>query len=194
MHGVSKRIEDGGNFTGDGWRVAPDIPYRQRDEFGKGSCTVYANALRVRAEMPPTRKAVPAATADHVALSTHEVPDREVRRVRAQRDDFADEFMPDHEGHGNGALGPFIPQIDVQVGPAQTGLQDLDQNVACPDLGDGNFLKPQPPLFLAFNESLQFRVPPSAAKPRAQFSKRRKASATRPGKKSEIRGRDRTTL
>ena len=45
-------------------------------------------------------------------------------------------FMAHHHGHRNGFLGPLVPFPDVQVGAADAGLGDLDENVVGADLGD----------------------------------------------------------
>src|SRR5690606_30233149 len=57
-------------------------------------------------------------------------------------DDAADEFVADDQAWLDRALRPLIPEIDVQVGAADRGLLEFDENVIRPDLGQRNLLHP----------------------------------------------------
>jgi hypothetical protein len=78
-------------------------------------------------------EAVAAAAADDVAFAADDLAGEEVVDVGADLDDFADELMPHGHRHGDGLLGPGIPFVDVQVGAADAGLADLDEDVVDAD-------------------------------------------------------------
>ena len=51
---------------------------------------------------------------------------------------------PDHQRHGDGLLRPGVPVVDVHVGAADAGPQDLDQHVVDADLGTGTSSSQRP--------------------------------------------------
>ena len=67
-------------------------------------------------------------------------------------DDLADELVPDHERHRDRLLRPRVPRVDVQVGAADAGLADADQDVVDPDLRLRHVLEPEPRLGSRFDE------------------------------------------
>jgi hypothetical protein len=93
--------------------------------------------------MSPAREAVSAMTANDMAFSAHHLPGKKVLHVGANFDNFADELVADDHRHGNGLLRPFIPFIDVNIGAANAGAVDADENVVDADFGLGNLLKPE---------------------------------------------------
>src|SRR4029079_497783 len=106
----------------------------QRDELGERSGAVDAEALGVRAEVPPAGHAVAAAAAHEVALAADDVTRRGVVDVRSDLDDFAHELVPDDHRHRDRALRPGIPGADVQIGAADAGALHADQHVVDADL------------------------------------------------------------
>ena len=89
VDGVAERVEDRGDVHVDAGPVVPDVRHRQRDELGEGAGPVHADALRVRAQVPPAGQAVAAAAADDVALAADQVAGVEVAHVGADLDDLA---------------------------------------------------------------------------------------------------------
>ena len=144
VDGVPERVEDRGDLLVDARPVVPDVRHRQRDELGERARPVDAEADRVRAEVAPPGHAVAAAAADDVALAADEVADGEVAHVRAERDDLADELVPDDHRHGDRLRRPVVPLVDVEVGAADARLVHPDQDVVDPDLGLGDVLEPEP--------------------------------------------------
>src|SRR5258706_5398796 len=98
--------------------------------------------------MPASCEAVSAAPADDVAFAADDVARVEVLNVRAGGDDAPDELVADDHGHGDRPLGPGVPVVDVDVGAADAGLEDFDQDVVDAERGLRNFLEPE--AFLAF--------------------------------------------
>src|SRR6185312_7836669 len=118
MNGVSERIENCRNFQWDRCMMPPDVSHREGNILGKCSRPVHADSLCMRAEMPPSRQAVPAAAADHMSLAAHDHARMKVVNIRSRFYDLADEFVPDHQRCRDRALCPLVPLVDVQVGAA----------------------------------------------------------------------------
>ena len=92
--------------------------------------------------MPPSGQAVAAASADYVTFAAHQIARVKIVHIRAHFDDLSHEFMADRHRHGNGALRPFVPVIDVNVGTANTGAAHADQNIVDTDAGLGDLFQP----------------------------------------------------
>ena len=154
VDGVSERIENRGDIQIDGGSVTPDVGHRQNDKFGKRSGPIHADSLRMRAQMAAAGQAVPAAAADDVALAADDVAGMKIVDVGADLDDLAYEFMADRHGHGDGALRPFVPFINMHVGAADAGAADADEHVV--DSGPRGFdiFEPQAGLALALDDGL----------------------------------------
>src|SRR5689334_16727100 len=111
----------------------PDVGHGQRDVFGEGSGAIHTYAERLGAEMAPSGQAVATASADYMTFTADHVAGEEVADIRADFDDFADEFVPDHHGHGDSLLRPLVPLENVDVGAANAGAIHADQNVVNTD-------------------------------------------------------------
>src|SRR5438094_577977 len=96
-------------------RMAMPPPWAMLAIAVRSAVATDAQADRVRAEVPPSGEAVPAAAADDVALAAHEVAGMEVRDVRPDLLDRPDEFVAHDEGRVDGAGRPGIPGLDVEV-------------------------------------------------------------------------------
>src|ERR1017187_10248688 len=94
--------------------------------------------------MTSAGQAIAAASAGDMPLTAHDVAGIEVVYVRSNLDNLADKFMPDGHRHGNCFLRPVVPLIDVNVGPADTGIADADQHVIDPHRGLCDTLQPTP--------------------------------------------------
>ena len=129
MDGVAEGIEDRGDLLVDPRPVVPDVRHRQDDVLGERPVATHAEADRIRAEVPATGPAVAAAAADDMALAAHDVAGVEVGHVAADLDDLAHELVADDEGRDDRLRGPRIPRLDVEVGPADAGLADANQDV-----------------------------------------------------------------
>ena len=113
------------------------------DVFGERARPVDADALGVRAEVPPAGQAVAAAAADDVALAADDLAGMKVRDVRADLDDLADELVADHHRHGNRLLRPGVPVVDVHVGAADAGPQHANQHVVDARFGHRHLFEPK---------------------------------------------------
>jgi hypothetical protein len=104
--------------------------------------------------MAAAGEAVPAMTANDMALSRDELAFLKITHRAADLLDHTDKFMSDHHRHGNRLLSPRVPIIDMDVGPADGAFLDTNQDIVRPDLGDGDFLKAKARFGIPFDQSL----------------------------------------
>ena len=131
MHRVAHRVHDGADLGGDAIE-AHDVRGRHRDELGEGPVPVHADDLGALAQVGRAQTALEAVAADDVALRCHQVADRKQpcrRRLAAELDDLAGELVADHDGGLEPVAGPAVPFPDVEVGTADAGVVDADQDV-----------------------------------------------------------------
>ena len=144
---VCTALPNGSKIEATSWSIdgsmVPDVGHRQREIFGERPGPIHADALRVLAEMPAAGQAISAAAADDVPFAADDVAEVEILDVGADRDDPADELMPDDQRHGNRLLRPGVPVVNVDVGAADARAIDLDQHVVDADLGHGHVFEPQ---------------------------------------------------
>ena len=157
--GVAERVEDRGDIEIDAIGMVPDIGVGNDDVFRESPSAVDADPARVRAEVAASRHAIAAAATDDMPLARDDHPRLVVVHIVADRDDLADEFVPDHHRHGDRLLRPFVPLIDVDVGAADGGALDADLDVVRPRLRLGHVFKPQSADRLALYQRLQNGLP-----------------------------------
>src|SRR6266576_51515 len=143
MDRIAEGIKNSCDFTFDFWIVPPNIAHRQHDVFGERTGTINPYPLSMGTQMTPPCQAIPAAAADDVALAADKFSRMEVGDVRADLNHFANKFMADHEWQGNGGPRPVIPFVDVQVGTADSGHENSDQDIINAGLGSWNLPEPQ---------------------------------------------------
>ena len=85
--------------------------------------------------------------------------------------DDADIFVADDYGHRDGLLRPGVPVVDVNVGPANGRLLDVNEDVIVADFRHRDFLEPKAGLGLLLDERLH------------RFLHGRKIVHQRPGRK-----------
>ena len=143
MNRIAQRVEYRLDIRGNFGVVIPHIGLRQRDIFGKGAGPIHPHALGVIAQMATAGHAIPAMTANDVTFATDAIAEAKIVDVIADLHDFPDEFMADNPGNGNGLLSPFVPFMNMQVGPADSGAIDLDQHVVNTHFRLWHVLKPK---------------------------------------------------
>ena len=95
------------------------------------------------AELAPAALAVSAVPTGDVTLAGDSLADLEPDHVATELFDLAHELVADDHRHGDGRLRPRIPVVDVQIGAADRGLANADQNVAIAWRGLGYIFEPQ---------------------------------------------------
>ena len=163
VYRVAEWVEDRRDLVRHPRPVVPDVRHREGDELRERARPLHAEANRVRAEVPPSRHAVPAPAADDVPLSADPVAGLEPRDVRPHRDHVPDELVADHERDGDRPLRPGVPAVDVDVGAADARYRDADQDVVDSDLGLGHVLEPEAGLGAALDERLHYAAKYSCA-------------------------------
>ncbi|VTR67535.1 hypothetical protein DESC_610118 [Desulfosarcina cetonica] len=152
--GIAQGVEDGGEIVTDILWHPEDIGCRYADVLGETSRAVDAHADGVAAQVALAGPAVAAMPAGDVAFRRDAVSDLEPPDLAAHVGDDADEFVADGHGRGNGALGPGVPVVNVDVRSADRGLDDFDQHVIMADAGKGDLAHPDARLGLQFDDGL----------------------------------------
>ena len=129
VRGVAVGIEERGQFAGDLVRDRPQVAGRHDDVLGERAVAVDADADRVRAQVLAAAAAVAAMAADDVAFGRDALTRTVADHAGADLGDPADELVADHQAGLDRALAPLVPQVDVQVGAADGGLLQLDQDL-----------------------------------------------------------------
>src|SRR6185312_6164766 len=106
----------------------------------------------VAAQVPLAGAAVAAMTAGDVAFTGDALAHLEALYFAADLRHHAHELVAHGHGHRDGLLCPLVPVVDVDVGAADGGLADLDQQVVVADLGTRHVLQPDALFRLRFDE------------------------------------------
>jgi len=146
MNGVSEGIENGGDVEIDALFVPPDIRHRDGNILSECPGPVDPHSPGVCAKVPASGQAVPAAPAHDVTLGANDISFMKIGHVGPGVDNLADELVADHHGDRNGALRPFVPVINVQIGTADTRSEHADQYIIDSDNGLRDIFEPEPRL------------------------------------------------
>lgn len=151
VDGVAERVEDRGDVEINVRLVLPDVCVRHGDELGESAVGVHADAARFYAQSTLARHTVSAASADEMAFNADDVADCEIDDVRADINEFADEFVADGRRNFDRALRPCVPIVNMQVGSADAAAFDTDHYIINAHFGHGNIFYPKTGFGLAFN-------------------------------------------
>ena len=143
VHGVAERVEDGQSVERDPLVRRPDVDRRERQVLGEGAGRGRADAHAVRAEVTAPGAAVAAVAADDVPLAGRQLPELEAAHPVSQLDDPAHELVAGDQRHGDRALRPLVPLVDVHVRAADGGLEHTDHHFSGAGAGDGDALERQ---------------------------------------------------
>ncbi len=152
VDGVTERVEDGSDIRIDARAVDPGIGHGQGKVLGKCAGAIDADALGIGAQMATAGQAIAAMAADDVALAADDLAGEKVAHVRADLDDFADEFVADDHGNRDGFSCPVIPFVDVDVSAADAGAVNADEDIIGADFGFGDILEPETRFRFSFDE------------------------------------------
>src|SRR5579862_8731481 len=136
VDGVTERIENRSVVEGDGGIELPDIRLRNDDIFGEGSVGVDADNFHVLADVGLAGSALQALAAGHVHFRGHEVAFLDAGDLVAEGGDLATEFVPGNERRVDPVLRPAVPVVDVQIGTANGGNLNLDEDFVTTEGGD----------------------------------------------------------
>ena len=155
-------IEDRRDLARNWARVLPDVHHRQDDIFSESACPVHAHAQCMRAKMAASGETIAATATDDVTFAAYQLADLQVGDVRSHGDNLADELMADGQTHGDGCARPCIPLINMQIGPADAGVEDPNLHVIDAHLGLRHILQPEAALGPALYKCLHSVQYPSA--------------------------------
>src|SRR5579872_736642 len=116
----------------------PGILLGNRHVFREGTRAIDADDLDASAYVLKAVPALVASIADDVALRRDVVAHSNVLDVLAGCHHFPAELVAEHHWGVEAALGPGIPEVDVQVGAADGGGEHPDQHVLRPDFWNRN--------------------------------------------------------
>jgi hypothetical protein len=137
VDGVAKRIEDRSVFSGNGGVELPDVRFGNDDVFGEGSVGVDADDLDVLADVGFAGAALQALAASDVHFGGDEVSLFDAGDFIAEGGDFAAELVAGDERRVNAVLRPAVPVVNVEVGAADGGHFDFDEDLVAAE--GGNF-------------------------------------------------------
>ncbi len=152
VHRIAEWIKYGSDIAVDVVVVDPDVGHGQGEVFRKRARTVDPDTFGIRAEMPPAGQAVAAMATDHVAFAADDLTREKVFDVGANFYDLANKFVADHEGNRNCFTSPLVPFINMDIGPADAGAIDSDENVTDADFRFRDVFQPEARFGFSFNE------------------------------------------
>ncbi len=81
--------------------------------------------------------------ADDMPLATNDVANARVFDVVSKLDNAINELVPNHQRYRYRLPCPFVPFVDMNVGPTNTCSKNLNQHVASADFWDRYVFKPE---------------------------------------------------
>ena len=109
------------------------------DVFGERAVGVHPDDLHVLADVRLADAALQALAAGHVHLGGDEVAFLHAGDFVAHGFHRAAELVAGNQRRMNAALRPLVPLVNVQIGAADGGHLDLDQNIGGSKFRYGNF-------------------------------------------------------
>jgi hypothetical protein len=103
------------------------------DVLGEAAVAIDADDLRERTHVRVTRAAQQTSTVYDVTLGGDAIAFLNIGDESSDLDYVAGEFMSDDEWRLAAAAGPLIPVVDVNVGAADSGAANFDQNFIVAD-------------------------------------------------------------
>jgi len=109
----------------------------------------------------PSCAAIAAASADYVSFAADDLADFDVADVVADFFDGSDEFVARDKRGFDCFLRPAVPVVDVDVGAADSGLLDFDEDVVAADRRNGHFFGPDSGFGSCFHKRFHSFVSPA---------------------------------
>jgi hypothetical protein len=116
----------------------PHVCGGHRNVLGETAVTVDTNDFGVRTDMRVTRSAEQASAIDNMTFGRHTVAFFDIGHQAANLHDVAGKFMADYEWRTAPPFGPIIPVVNVDVGTADAGASDTNQNFVVTNFWDWN--------------------------------------------------------
>jgi hypothetical protein len=122
--------------------------------FGERAIAIDADADGFGAQVALAGTAVAAMATDDMAFGRDPVAHFVAGDALAELRDPPNEFVPDNQAGPDGPLRPFVPVVDVQVGAADGGFFQPDQDLVGAGFGHGDLFHPDAGRGIAFYQGL----------------------------------------
>jgi hypothetical protein len=137
VHRIAERIEDGADLVVDAVGERHHVEGGQAQVFGKRALLVDADPPCLGVEVELARRDLAGGLADQVAFAGTALAEAQPLDIAADSDDLARKFVAGDKRHRNRPRRPVVPLPDMDVGAADAGLVDADQDVVGPISGTG---------------------------------------------------------
>ena len=135
MDSIPKRIKNRGILLRDRGIQFPDVRLGDHHELGKCPVRIHADDFHVVTDVGLTGTALQAFAAGHVHLRGNKVSLLHAGNFVATGYNLAAKFMPGNQRRMNPSLSPSVPLINMQIGAADRGHSDFDQNFCAAKCG-----------------------------------------------------------
>ena len=142
MSSITKRVHNSGHIVGDSIIQFNDVRLRDTEVFCKGTISVYANTDTVFADMFFTATAVTAMTASDMSLTGNSITYFNILYTCPHFGNDTNVLVTDCHRCFDSFLAPFIPFIDVEVGTANSGFFNFNEDVVNTDFRHWNIFHP----------------------------------------------------
>lgn len=139
MDGVAERIKARDYIEGHASGHPPNIARWNGNIISEGAVAINPDPHGVGAEVPATREAVAAVTANNMPFARDELAQRKPSHARTDIGHGADIFMTNDEGRLDGPLRPRVPLINMHIRSTNRGFLNLDQHIIQARRGHGYF-------------------------------------------------------
>src|SRR5690606_19677371 len=150
----TQRIKNRRQVVGDIGRQLEHVGGRQAEQLAKAARPVHPHAHRVAAQVAAAGAAVATVAAGDVPFARDAVAGLVLHHLAAHLFNHAHVFVAGDHRDRDGPLGPIVPVVDVNVGPADGGLRDADQHIVGADGGLGDVVHPEPRFAILLDEGL----------------------------------------
>ena len=132
MHGIPERLHHGRHLDRNVRGGAPRVDRGHRDVLGEAAVHVDAEDARVLAHVGIAGAAGQAMVADDVAFACHALAQLELGHPLPPLDHLAHELVSERDRGPDPFLGPTVPAVDVEIGPADSGTLHLEEQLVRP--------------------------------------------------------------
>jgi hypothetical protein len=129
MYGVAEGIENRSVLLRNTGIEFPDIRFRDDHVFGERPVGIDADNFHLLANVGFAGAALQTLAAGNVHFRGYKVPFFDARDFIAESHHLAAELVSGNQRRMNPSLGPSVPFVDVEIGPADGRHLHLDQNV-----------------------------------------------------------------
>ena len=129
MGGIAESIEECNNIFIQVFIDGDNVACRNHQIFSEGTVAVYAHTLGVLTPLDVAVVTVAAVAAGNVTFTTDPLAYIETGDAVTQTGNFTDIFMSNGLTGLYMLRGPIVPQINMDIGPADSGLVYFNQNL-----------------------------------------------------------------